>query len=91
MINATSRYANAVITVVDDPQRGTHQSVNPQALADRTFAFTYYQVDSEDTVDWLAFRFFDDGTLWWILADANPEIIDWQNLVPGTVIRIPNV
>lgn len=91
MISATSRYANAVVTVVDDTQRGQHQSINPQGLADRTFNFTFYQVDADDTVDWLSYLFFDDGTLWWLLADANPEILDWQNLVPGTIIRIPNV
>lgn len=90
-VSATSRYASGVITVVDDPQRGQHQAIIPAAPVDRAFAFTFYQWADGDTVDMLGYRFFGTGQLWWMLADANPEILDWHNVPVGTVLRIPYV
>lgn len=90
-VNATSRYAEGTISVVDDPQRGQHQEVVPGPAVDRSFAFTFYQVTDGDTVDMLGYTFFGAGQLWWMLADANPEIIDWNNLPVGAVLRVPYV
>lgn len=89
MITATSRYASSAVTLVED-DRGLHQSVNIPAPTDRAITFTYYQVEATDRIDMLAFRLYGTGQFWWVLADANPEILDWQNLTPGTILRIPN-
>jgi nucleoid-associated protein YgaU len=86
-----SRYTTATVTVVDDPLRGQHQSVDPASPTDRTIQFTFYQVDADDTADSLAYDLLGKGQYWWMIADANPEILDWNNLVPGTVLRIPSV
>lgn len=91
MISPTSRYANSTVSVVHDPLRGLIQVMNVEPPADRTFAFTFYQVVQGDTVDSLAYTMFGQGQLWWILADANPEILDWHSLAPGTVLRVPYV
>lgn len=88
MITPTSRYANQPVSVVTD-ERGTHQSVNVQIPGDKTFSFTFYLVEEDDTIDWIAYSELGDGTLWWIIADANPEILDWHHLDPGTVLRLP--
>lgn len=53
--------------------------------------FTYYQVEEDDTIDWIASEYFGDGRMWWAIADANPEILDWMHLPIGTVLRIPRV
>jgi phage tail protein X len=90
MISATSRYASASVDIVTS-DRGKHQSVNVPTPQDRSFAFTFYQVRDGDTVDYLAHFILGDGTLWWMLADANPEILDWSVLPVGTILRIPNV
>lgn len=90
-INSASRYAESTITVVDDPQRGPHQTVVVAPPVDRSFAFTFYQVEEGDTADMLGYRFFGAGRLWWMLADANPEILDWNDLPFGTVLRVPYV
>jgi len=89
MITATSRYASSTVSIVDD-DRGKHQSVNIPAPAEKVVTFTYYQVDGTDSVDMMAYRLYGSGQFWWVLADANPEILDWQTVRPGTIIRIPN-
>jgi hypothetical protein len=86
-----SRYASSTVVVVDDPVRGKHQAINVEPPPERTFAFTYYQVTAGETIDMLADRFMGNGQYWWMLADANPEILDWNNLTPGVIIRVPYV
>lgn len=89
MITADSRYNNTPVSVVDTPQ-GKRQVVGIEPAQERSFEFTFYQVEEGDTVDSIADDNFDSGTLWWIIADANPEILDWHTLSPGTILRIPN-
>ena len=90
MITNTSRYANATVDLVTD-HRGTHQSVNVPTPTDTTFSFTYYQVEEGESVDYLAHVMFGDGRLWWVLADANPEILDWSYVPGGLILRVPHV
>jgi len=44
-----------------------------------------------DRIDTLAAKFFLYPTRWWIIAEFNPKILDWLNIKPGTIIRIPRV
>lgn len=89
MITADSRYNNVPVTVVDTPN-GKRQVLGIEPAQERSFAFTYYQVEDEDTIDSLAHDTFGSGSLWWMIADANPEILDWHTLQPGLIIRLPD-
>ena len=43
-----------------------------------------------DRLDLLAFKYYSDSTLWWIISAANPELRkDIMHLEPGTQLRIP--
>jgi hypothetical protein len=44
-----------------------------------------------DRLDSLANHFYNDVSLWWVIATANPDIIrkDSYNLKPNLEIRIP--
>jgi len=44
-----------------------------------------------DRFDNLAFRFYQDPTLWWVISTANPNLVSFGSLfIPvGTTIRIP--
>ena len=90
-ISNDSRYATASVVTVEDPVRGTHQALAVAPPQARSFNFTFYQVVEGDHVDMLAYQFFGKGQLWWMLADANPEITDWNFLTPGTMLRVPYV
>ena len=52
----------------------------------------YIITTSGDRLDSLAYEFFNDIDLWWIITTANPNVIrrDSFNLKPGLEIRIPN-
>ena len=44
-----------------------------------------------DRFESLAFQFYGDVTLWWIISSANPDIVDFSSIfIPiGSQIRIP--
>lgn len=49
-----------------------------------------YQVSEGDRLDLLAQRFFHDPRKWWLIADANPDVLAPEDLlVPGRQLRIP--
>jgi len=77
-----------VSIVTDD--RGTHQSIDPVSNYTGVVNFTYYQVEEYDTIEWIASATYGDGRNWWVIANANPEILDWNDLEVGTILRIPN-
>ncbi|MFI6512974.1 LysM peptidoglycan-binding domain-containing protein [Streptosporangium sp. NPDC050855] len=56
-----------------------------------SFRFTEYIVKEGDRVDLIAFRNYGDAGLWYMIADANPEILDWMTVSPGMKLRLPNV
>ena len=88
MISATSRYANSqVVTVTQDGL--PRQVITPSQQMAYSFNYISYQVRGSDRLDLLAWQFYGDPTVWWKIADANPEIISWLTIPAGTVIRVP--
>ncbi len=49
-----------------------------------------YTVRSTDRIDLLAFRFYGDSLLWWVIAEANDFEILPTDLFASDVIRIPS-
>lgn len=50
----------------------------------------YYIISSAgDRYDILAFHFYNDHTLWWIIASANSTTLTSLAITPGLQIRIP--
>ena len=49
-----------------------------------------YQVRIGDRLDALAFKFYRDARKWWLIADANPDVLTLEQLLePGRLLRIP--
>jgi nucleoid-associated protein YgaU len=90
LISATSRYKDSALALVSSA-RGTNHTIVPGRQQEWSFTFTYHQVVSSDRIDLLAEHYYGDPLLWWHIADANPEILTWDVLVPGQTIRIPSV
>lgn len=43
-----------------------------------------------DRLDSLAYRYYNDVTMWWIIAESNSEYYTGSfNIAPGILIRIP--
>ena len=64
----------------------------------------FYQFDELGRVTWsehtysvgerldsIAYRYYGRTDLWWIIPEYNPEIVDFDNITPGTILRIPRV
>lgn len=90
MINADSRYTTSSIETVQTVT-GARQTIVTPAPAEQFIAYTNYLVRDGDRVDQLAYRFLGVAKLWWMIADVNPEIVDWFVLSRGTLLRIPRV
>lgn len=52
------------------------------------YTFRSHIVIENDRLDVLAATFYGDSELWWLIAEANPELFDFDP-APGTVLRIP--
>lgn len=91
MITATSRYAGNRVALVTNPAGITRTTILHQGETGWSFTYSEYSWTSMDRVDLLAHRYYGDPTLWWIIARANPEIMDWHVLPPGYVVRVPDL
>lgn len=90
-ITSDSRYKTATITTNVGPNGETLQEMHVPFPTSRMVTYTYYRVTQGERVDTIARDFYGKAELWWMIADANPEILDWADLEAGDVIRVPNV
>lgn len=89
MISASSRYTRNTITPVTGADGVTRLTILPLTPADAAYQVQYYSWGAHDRVDLVARRFYGAESLWWLFADANPQITTWLFVPVGTVIRIP--
>jgi nucleoid-associated protein YgaU len=54
-----------------------------------TSNFVFYTVVEGDRYDLIASKVYGVPTFWWRIADANPEVWYPDQLVVGSIIRIP--
>ena len=87
-ISANSRYAQSTVVALDKDGQAVNVIVPSQQWA-TTITYVSHMLTDLDRLDNLANQYYGDPTQWWQIANANPEIIDWSALTPGTIIRIP--
>lgn len=90
MISSRSRYANSKI-VTQTINGKDVQYITPSAPVKYTFNYNYYIISGSDRIDNIANAYFSDPAQWHLIGDANPQIMEWFDPDPGTVIRIPKV
>lgn len=77
--NATATtYPNGDVTV-DPPLR-----IIPKRTTDKLHTLL-----EGETLQNIAFRYYGDSGLWYIIADANYILNPFEDLVPGQILRIP--
>lgn len=82
MITTLSRYEYSQLVDADGVTTAVRKPVN-------NLYVQKYTVKSGDTVENIAAKVYGDPTQFWRIADINPQIKFPMDLVPGTVIRIP--
>lgn len=90
MIGQDSRYTTAKIVTASGPDGEPRQEMRVAFPRPKLITYTFYRVVAGERIDTIAWDFYGRADLWWMIADANPEIIDWFELAPGEVLRIPN-
>lgn len=88
-ISPTSRYASSTVVPVTDPSGVTRPTIVLTPPSARAYLVQYYTWAAHDRPDTVAYRMYGSEQLWWLIADANPEILNWLRITAGTVIRIP--
>lgn len=88
-ISVFSRYAtNSVKPIVENGiSRPTIIITTPPQ---RRISYSTYTWRLGDQIEYLAYSAYGDEQAWWLIADANPEIMFWDNITPGTAVRVPN-
>lgn len=86
-IYAGSRYENQAVVSIQKPDGDWAPTVLRIPLM-RSVRGEIYSQDG-DTLQHLAGKYYNDAEKWWVIADANPQIIYPDDIAPGTVLRIP--
>jgi nucleoid-associated protein YgaU len=87
-IASNSRYAQSVVVPIVFNGKSRQTIVSSEQIP-FVIQYTFHQVTSNERIDNIAFQFYGDATRWWVIADANPEILDWSTITEGTLIRVP--
>lgn len=90
MITADSRYVTATITTAVGPDGETRQEMRVASPRSKIITFTFYRVVDGERIDTIAKAHYGRAEFWWMIADANPEVTDWFDLEPGTILRVPS-
>jgi len=83
-----SRYTDSPTVQVRVRPR-TRTVITPSPQQPQVVTFWWHQLSESDTLALLAAKNYGDPNAWWKIADANPEVLDWHLVPPGTLIRIP--
>ena len=82
-----SRYENNEEKNTITGKRVYRSKIYPQIpLSDND---TYVATETGDRLDTLAYQYYNDSSLWWIIASANNIHNAPLGFVDGTILRIP--
>ena len=82
-----SRYENNEVKATNDGRRVYRSKIYPNIpLRDDDI---YVATETGDRLDTLAYQYYQDSSLWWIIAAANNIHNAPFGLEDGTILRIP--
>ena len=55
------------------------------------FDYTRYIVQENDTYDFIALKFYNNPTYYWIICDANKILDPMKEPIPGTILLVPSL
>jgi len=84
----SDRYTNS--TILRDKNNKRYLKSNLYPEVEKTAEDQYFYTVAGDRLDNIAFEFYGDVELWWVIATANNIRRDTWFITPGTQLRIPN-
>lgn len=89
-ISVHSRYADNTVTPIVGPDGNSRATILITTPSEQRISFSTYTWRLGDQIEYLAYSAYGDEQSWWLIAKANPEIMFWDKLTPGTSVRVPN-
>jgi nucleoid-associated protein YgaU len=91
-IKVGSRYYQQDIDYIQLEDKGKQLPVVSYAFSNLgTIKYKTHIYTEGDRLDVLAFYYYNKPSLWWVIAQFNPKIVNINNIAPGTELIIPNV
>ena len=83
-----SRYRNNEVKKTFDGKEVYRTRIHPNIpLSDND---VYVMTETGDRLDTLAYEYYENSSLWWIIAIANPQVTFGSLIIPeGIQLRIP--
>lgn len=92
MITRGSRYVDAAALKVQRADGDYSIAVYPsREIVPQVVDYRLRTIVGGERLDSLAFEYYGNPWLWWVLARANPEVIFPDDIPVGTQLRIPGV
>ena len=91
-VSITSRYYLTPVYNAPDAEGVSHATIAirpPRPPASTTTLYTHL-VSGVETIEYLAWRYYGDATLWWKIAEAN-GLIFATDIKPGMTLSIPAI
>ena len=82
--DARKRYSSTAIFRFAEGEDVVFRGLMPREVVRKT-AYVEHQLEVNDRLDSLAQSYYGDPRLWWVIAQANPEVFFPADLVYGTV------
>lgn len=91
MITSNSRYAAETVEVAVVAGRDGEpvKVIEPPHWYSQSFNAKRHTVTEGERLDQIAHRYYQDPSMWWVVAVANPEVLYPDKIPGGTEIRIP--
>jgi hypothetical protein len=91
-IYSGSRYEYSLIDFFSTKLQGDENPTVFYTMTDMGVVSYYEHVYGQgERLDLLATKYYGTPQFWWVIAEYNPEIIDFTNIPAGTTIRVPRV
>jgi hypothetical protein len=90
IVNGSRYMGQPVVTVLNDPDEQAYAAAVYGPPPAPVVNFVYYTVVEGDRLDTIASDLYGIPDYWYKIAYANPEIFYPDNLVVGSIIRLPS-
>lgn len=89
-IDNTSPYLYGSIVAYEDKTYTLEPPANPKAFHNKVGQDVKHQVVEGQTLESLSRQYYKTPKYWHIISTYNPEVWDFMNLEPGTILTIPH-
>lgn len=90
-ITSGSRYEDSIVDYFRKEPGGKTYPIVFYSFDDLTdISFFYHTYRREETLHRISQRYLRTPSLWWAIAEYNPEVTDFVHIPDGTLLRIPN-